>query len=154
MADLLTHYVSARVAGARIRDRAVAVLVPVGVCVPDLLGKPLGALPGLPDLVEVPSHTPLGMLLFCFALSLLFAPAIRARAFGALTGGALLHLLLDSMKDYLGSGAIFPLHPFSLAAFEMGLYRSEDVYYLLPANVAILAILWASSRRRPAPAFP
>ena len=148
MADLLTHYVSARVAGIPVRDRSVAALLTVGVLLPDVTGKPLGSLPGLPELVEVPSHTLPGLLLLCFALCLLFAPPIRARAFGALYAGSLVHLLLDAMKDYLGSGAIIPFHPFSLEAYEMGFYRSEDVFYLLPANLAVLALLGALERRR------
>ena len=148
MADLLTHYVSARLAGLRVRSRATATLFAAGVFLPDLLGKPLVFLPGTPPLLEVPSHTPFGLIFACGAVSLIFASGLRLRAFTALYLGSLLHVLLDLMKDYLGSGSVFLLHPFTLDTFELGLYRSEDVFYLLPVNVAILLILWAVRRYR------
>ena len=148
MADLLTHYVSARLAGVRIRDRATTTLMAMGVFLPDLIGKPLGHFPGTPYLAEVPSHTPFGLVFACGALCMLFAPSVRVRAFWALYAGSLLHLLVDLMKDYLGSGAVFIFHPFSLQIYELGFYRSEDVFYLLPVNLAILAILWVQGRKR------
>ncbi|HKS15928.1 MAG TPA: hypothetical protein VJU16_01300 [Planctomycetota bacterium] len=151
MADLLTHYVSARLAGIRIRDHTTTVLFAVGVFLPDLIGKPLNYF--LPYMAEIPSHTPFGLIFACGAVSLLFAESIRRRAFWTLYGGSLLHVLLDLMKDYLGSGSVFLLHPFSVESYELGFYRSEDVFYLLPANLAILAILWALGRRR-APSPP
>lgn len=146
MADLLTHYVSARVAGVGVRDRVSATLFATGVFLPDLIGKPLDAL--APYMAEVPSHTPLGLIFACGAVSMLFASSIRGRAFWALYLGSLLHVACDMMKDYLGDGGIFLLHPFTLETFELGLYRSEDVFYLLPANLGILAILWVWGRVR------
>ncbi|HTF57663.1 MAG TPA: metal-dependent hydrolase [Planctomycetota bacterium] len=151
MGDLLTHYVSARVTGVRIRDRATAMVFTLGVFLPDLLGKPLGHFQGLPDLVEVPTHSPLGLLLACGAACFLFAPAFRRRAFVALYAGSLLHVFLDLFKSYLGRGAVMLLHPFSLKGFELGFYRTEDVFYLLPANLGILALLWLAGLRRAKP---
>lgn len=148
MADLLTHYVSARIVGVKLRDRAVATLFALGVFLPDLIGKPIRYLPGSGYMTEIPSHTPFGLIFACGAISMLFASNLRVRAFWALYAGSLLHLLVDLMKDYLGSGAAFLLHPFSLETYELGLYRSEDVYYLLPANVAILIILWVMKSKR------
>ncbi len=148
MADLLTHYVSARVTGLGIRDRATATVFALGVFFPDLLGKPLGAMPFLPDLVEAPTHSLLGLLLACGAASFLFASDFRRRAFWALYAGSLLHVLADLLKTYLGRGAVMLLHPFSLQGFELGFYRTEDVFYLLPANLGILAILWVMGRKR------
>ena len=148
MADLLTHYVSARLVGVRLRDRTTLALFAAGVLFPDLISKPLGSIPGLPRWVETPSHSLTGLVFACLAVSMLFAAPIRARAFWALYLGSALHLILDSLKDYLGSGSVFLLHPFSLESFELRLYRSEDVYYLLPFNLAALALLWAGRRRR------
>ena len=147
MADLLTHYVSGRIAGVGIRTPVAATLYSLGVFLPDLI-KTLGTIPGTPYLMEVPSHTPLGLIFACTCLCLLFAPSIRWTAFWGLYLGSQTHLALDLMKDYLGSGSVFLLHPFSMESFEFRLYRSEDVFYFLPANLAILAILWAVGRRR------
>jgi hypothetical protein len=154
MGDLLTHYVSARVTGLGIRDRASAVLFAGGVFFPDLLGKPLNFFPGSPDMIDIPSHTPVGLLFACGALSLLFSASMRARAFLLLYAGSIVHVLGDLMKDYLGSGSIFLLHPFSLGTYELGFYRSEDVFFLLPFNLAILGLLWLLQRRRASPPPP
>jgi hypothetical protein len=148
VADLLTHYVSSRVAGLGIRDRATLTLFGVGVLLPDLLGKPLGELSGMPHLVAIPTHTPIGLIFACGALSMLFAAELRKRVFWAIYLGSLLHLLVDMMKDYLGRGAGVIFHPFSTRSYELGLYRSEDVFYLLPVNLGILAILWVLARKR------
>jgi len=148
MADLLTHYVSARVVGLGLRVRATAMVFTLGAFLPDLLGKPLGHLPGIPDLAEVPTHSLLGLLFACGAACFLFAPDFRRRAFLALYAGSLVHILGDVLKTYLGRGSVVLLHPFSLRSFEVGLYRSEDVFYLLPANLGILAILWIVGLRR------
>lgn len=152
MADLLTHYVTARVTGLRIRDRATATVFTLGVFLPDLLGKPLGMISSLPDLFEVPTHTPIGLVFACGAICFLFAPGFRRRAFWALYAGSLVHLLADLAKSYLGRGAVSLLHPFSTQGFELGLYRTEDVFYLFPINLAILAILWVRALRKPNPA--
>jgi hypothetical protein len=147
MADLLTHYVSGRIAGIGIRSRVTAAIFTSGVFLPDV-AKQIGTMPGMPYLVEIPSHTPFGVIFVAAGVSQLFAQPLRWTAFWALYFGSLMHLLLDLMKDYLGSGAVFLLHPFSSETFELGLYRSEDVFYLLPANLAILGILWVLGRRR------
>lgn len=148
MADLLTHYVSARIVGVGIRDRAMATLFALGVFLPDLVGKPIGHLPGIPHLAAAPSHSLVGLVFACGAVCLLFAPALRARAFAALYAGSVLHVFADLMKDYLGRGSVCLLHPFSTTAWEAGLYRSEDVFFLLPVNLAILGVLWLAGRRK------
>ena len=151
MADLLTHYVSARVVGVGIRDRATGTLFALGVFLPDLIGKPIGQLPGIPDLAAAPSHSLVGLVFACGAVCFLFAPGIRGRVFAALYAGSVLHVLADLMKDYMGRGSVCLLHPFSTTAWEAGLYRSEDVFHLLPINLAILAVLWIVGRRRGRP---
>jgi membrane-bound metal-dependent hydrolase YbcI (DUF457 family) len=148
MADLLTHYVSARVVGVGLRDRATAALFALGVFLPDLIGKPIGHLPGVPDLAAAPSHSLFGLVFACGAICFLFAPVLRARAFVALYAGSVLHVFADLMKDYLGRGSVCLLHPFSTRAWEVGLYRSEDVFILLPGNLAILGLFWLVGRRK------
>lgn len=147
MADLLTHYATGRLAGLGFHPTH-ALLLGVGALVPDLVGKPLGAMPFLPDLVETPSHTVAGLALVSWALALLFADGLRRRAFLLLYGGALLHVAVDGLKDYLGRGAIVAFHPVSLGAWECGCYRSEDVFVFIPANLGILLLAWIAGRSR------
>lgn len=153
MADLLTHYATGRLVGLGIHPRH-ALLLGVGALVPDLLGKPLGALPFLPDSIEAPSHSLPGLFFACWGLSLLFAEGTRSRAFALFLGGSLLHVAVDGLKDYLGRGAIVPFHPLWLGAWECGCYRTEDVFLFIPADLGILLLAWiaGSARRTPAPA--
>ncbi len=147
MADLLTHYVSGRLAGAWLRDPRSALLLGLGALVPDLVGKPLGLPPFAPDLVSTPSHTVAGLVFACWGLALLFEEGARRRAFALLYAGSLLHVALDALKDYLGRGAVIPAHPFWLHAWEGGCYRSEDVLVFLPGDVGALLLLWILGRR-------
>lgn len=147
MADLLTHYVSARVCGYPIGNRAMAATFVLGVFLPDLISKPLSFPDFMPDFVTAPSHSVTGLALASWAMSLLFAPSFRGRAFLSTYAGSLLHVATDLLKDYLGRGAQTPFHPWTLESFEMGLYQSEDALILLPVNLAVLTILWAVERR-------
>jgi len=103
MADLLVHAASAYVAARPLRDHRLRSIVYVGVCLPDLLYKGLLYFGGAPNYLCEPTHSPLGLLPFCYALSLFFEEAWRKRAFGAMLGGAYLHLLFDLGKNYVGS---------------------------------------------------
>ena len=141
MADLLVHAASAYVAAAPLRDDRLRAIVYAGVCLPDLLYKSLLYLGGAPNALCEPTHSPLGLVPFCYALALLFEESWRKRAFGAMLGGAYLHLLLDLGKNYVGSGVILWAFPFSMDAVELGWYASEDsVHLMLPALAVIVLV--------------
>jgi len=141
MADLLVHAASAYVAARPLRDHRLRSIVYVGVCLPDLLYKGLLYLGGAPNYLCEPTHSPLGLLPFCYAISLFFEEAWRKRAFGAMLGGAYLHLLLDLGKNYVGSGVILWAFPFSMEAVELGWYASEDSIYLMLPALAVIALV-------------
>ena len=146
MADLLVHFASGFVAARPLRDGRLRSLIYVGVCLPDLLFKSLLYLGGAPPTLCETTHTPLGLVVFCYALSLLFEEEWRRRAFGALLGGAYLHLLFDLAKTYVGSGVILWAFPFSMEAVELGWYANEDsVYFMLPA-LGVIALIELGSR--------
>ena len=156
MADLLVHAASALVAAQPLRDGRVRAIVYLGVCLPDLLYKSLLYLGGAPNYLCEPTHSPLGLLPFCYVLSLLFEEEWRKRAFGALLGGAYLHLLFDLAKNYVGSGVILWAFPFSMDAVELGWYASEDSIYLMLPALGVIALVEIVSRlvrrpRRPSP---
>ena len=154
MADLLVHAASAFAAGRPLRDGRVRSLLYLGVCLPDLLYKGLLYVGGAPTWLCEPTHSPLGLVVFCYAAALLFEEDWRKRAFAALLGGAYLHVLVDLGKNYMGSGVILWAFPFSMEAVELGWYYPEDtVYLMLPALGLILlvdGIARALSARRPA----
>jgi hypothetical protein len=164
MADALVHVASAAVAGLPLRDPRVRALLYVGVCLPDILYKSLLYLFGAPTWVCEPTHSPLGLVPWCFAAALLFEERWRARAFGALLGGSWLHLLADLGKDYLGTGVIPWAFPFSMDLVELGLYAPDEMAgMLLPAAAALAAALLISRAFRggrpsagsgPAPSSP
>jgi hypothetical protein len=83
------------------------------------------------------------------ALAMLFAEEFRFKAFATLLLGQLLHLAVDSGKATLEAGSCFLLHPFSLEAFDMGLYSTQDVFWFLPGNLLVLLLIrWISKRAR------
>ena len=156
MADLLVHAASALVAAQPLRDGRVRAIVYLGVCLPDLLYKSLLYLGGAPNYLCEPTHSPLGLLPFCYVFSMLFEEEWRKRAFGAMLGGAYLHLLFDLAKSYVGSGVILWAFPFSMEAVELGWYASEDSVYLMLPALGVIALVGIVSRlvrrpRRPSP---
>ncbi len=152
MADLAVHVASAVVAGRPLRDGRLRAILYVGVCLPDLIYKGLFYLGGASNWVCEPSHSPLGLVPWCYAAALLFEEEWRKRAFGALLGGSYLHVLLDLGKNYIGAGVIPWAFPFSMETVELGWYYGEDsIFWTLPALALILLLTWRRvSGRRPA----
>lgn len=146
MADLLVHFASAFAAGRPLRDGRLRSIVYVGVCLPDLLYKGFLYFAGSPNWLAEPTHSPLGLAVFCYAAALLFEEEWRKRAFGALLGGAYLHVLFDLGKNYMGSGVIVWAFPFSMQTVELGWYYPEDSVYLMLPSLALIGILEAATR--------
>lgn len=151
MADLLTHYVSARLPGGFLADPAARSTLVLGVFLPDLAKEALGVLPGLSEFAIVPSHSALGLFCLSYALSMFFAEDFRRKAFVTLFVGSAIHVAVDTLKDGLGAGVCLPWHPFSLQGVEVGLYHNENILWFLPGNAALLLLIrWASKRAKSA----
>lgn len=148
MPDLLTHWAAAAVPATALRDRRLQALLVLGTFLPDLGSKGLHHVARAPVYFDDPTHSFAGLLLLCYGACLLLEPALRKGGFAALYAGAALHLLLDLAKDNLGGGGMRLLLPFSLAEFELGLIRSENVVYLLPLDVLVLLACFLVDRRR------
>jgi membrane-bound metal-dependent hydrolase YbcI (DUF457 family) len=158
MADLLVHVASSFAVGRPLRDGRLRAILYLGVCLPDVLYKTLLYLGNAPSWLCEPTHSPLGLLPFCYVGALLFEEAWRKRAFAALLAGGWLHLLVDLGKNYLGSGVICWAFPFSMRRVELGWYNTEDtVRFMLPA-LAVMGVVELLFRRRrtsaPTPASP
>ncbi len=148
MPDLFTHYASARLPAAFLRDRRIAALVVIGTFLPDLAAKGLYWLTRSPEPWAVPTHSLPGLLVLSYLAALFLEERLRGRAFAALTAGAFLHVAVDILKGYLGVGAARLLFPFSLRGTELGLIKSEDVLWLLPIDALLVLAAWAIERRR------
>jgi hypothetical protein len=154
VADLLVHAASAFAAGRPLRDGRLRSLLYVGVCLPDLIYKSLLYVGGAPNWLCEPSHSPLALLVFCYAAALLFEEDWRKRAFAGLLGGAYLHVLFDLGKNYMGSGVILWAFPFSMETVELGWYYPEDTVYATFPALGVILLLLLLTRGRRAPAHP
>ncbi len=146
MADLLVHFASAFAAGRPLRDGRLRSILYVGVCLPDMLYKSLLYLGGAPTWLCEPTHSPLGLLPWCYAAALLFEESWRKRAFLALLFGSYLHLVFDLAKSYLGSGVIPWAFPFSMRTVELGWYNPEDTVYLMIPSAVLIALVELAGR--------
>ncbi len=151
MADLLTHFVSARLPGGFVGDPCARTTLVLGVFLPDLVSKSMEAVPWMPYLSWAPSHSVLGVACTSMIAAMLFAEDFRFKAFSTIFFGQLLHLALDIGKQSLGAGTCFLLHPFLLDAYDLGLYSTQDVFWFLPGNIlALLVIRWLSKKAQKA----
>ena len=142
MADLVSHVACGLIVKGATRGPltsamiAGTILPDIGARVPALGFSALGKLG-----IEIPTtfsyifealHMPLGLLLACYLISLVFVVEQRRTAFLNLLGGAGLHLALDLAQHHLGVGYLL-LFPFSTADFEFGWIGTEATVYAAPA---------------------
>ena len=150
MADLVTHVAAGVLLKAVTSRTHVAVFV-AGTMLPDLLSRlPSMICSAARVVIDVPSlliygwdplHTPAGMLLSAYAISLLFVAEQRVGVFWNLLGGMMLHMVIDLLQSHLGVG--YPLlFPFSTRAFELGLIGSEATVPLALPLALLAAWVW------------
>ncbi len=146
MPELLTHLAAARLPAVFLRRRWVQALFVFGTFMPDIASKGFQVVTSSHFHFTVPTHSLLGVIVLSYLASLFIEERGRGAAFGALAAGALLHVGVDLLKDNLGSGAAFLLHPFSTASTELGLIHPYELT-LLPFDAALLVALWLVERR-------
>ena len=114
-----------------------------GTVLPDILTRPWYII--FPETYEwtLPFHTPLGMLLTCILISLLFAPSLRRRVFINLTAGAFFHFVLDSFQKTL-TGNDYWLFPFSWRSYGLGIAWADEVMDLLPVWIGLALLMEGS----------
>ena len=148
MADLLVHFATGFAGGRLLRDGRSRAILYMGVCFPDFLYKALLYVAGSTTWVCEPSHTQLGLAVFCYAAALLFEEPWRKRAFGLLLAGSYLHLLIDLGKNYQGMGVILWAFPFSMDAVELGWYYPEETLYFMAPALLLAGLIELASRIR------
>jgi len=147
MPDLLTHYAAARIPGSLLRDRRIQAIFIFGTFLPDLAAKGLYWILHAPEDFDTPTHSIPGLLALSYLAALFVEERIRKPAFAALLGGGIVHVAVDLIKDNQGAGSAYLFHPFSTAGVEIGWINPENVIYLVPLDLAILAALWAWERK-------
>jgi hypothetical protein len=148
VADLFTHFVVARAPGVLVRDRHLVALLAIGTFLPDLAAKGLYWILQSGDYFGIGSHSILGVVLLSYLACLFVEEPLRRSGFVMLLLGGLIHLVVDMAKDNFGSGAVFPLLPFSAAPVEWGWIQSENVIFLVPIDAVMLAGILLYERRR------
>lgn len=138
MADLLSHYTVGHIGGKFLKaeDR---IFVYIGCVIPDLVYKLFLYGTGSSTLFCDPSHSPIVLVLISYVLAMLFEESIRKKALVLILIGSYTHVLLDLGKDYLGSGVVPLLFPFSLKRVELGLYENHDSIYFMILCLALIA---------------
>ncbi|MBI2899106.1 MAG: hypothetical protein HYY17_02910 [Planctomycetes bacterium] len=148
MADLVTHYLTARIPAARL-SRPIQAAFVVGALLPDVVGKFLDRALQTSMRFDVPSHTVLGLALYAYAACFLFEERVRRGAWLALWLGGLLHVFVDLLKDTMGSASsAFFLFPFTARSFELGLYEPLHAVWSVPVAVVFAASWEWFARRR------
>jgi len=150
--DPLTHVCIAYLAGRAVRLRRGLAAFLIGTLLPDVLTSvPTTVLGGY--WFWAPAHTPVGVLVWGYAASLLFRREDRRLAFACLVAGGWLAVALDVLQDHI-SGGYMLLFPFSWAEYELHLIGPEAslswLPFLVPAAV-LVALLDRLGRRRGSP---
>ena len=124
----------------------------VGTCLPDLVHKGMNVLLRIPPEYALPAHTPIGILALSLLLCFVFVEDERRGAFIGLLAGGLLHILLDSLKSYLGLGGTVTGFPFSWEMHGFPLYQPENGIYATGPVVAVAVLVeMVLVRRRRSP---
>lgn len=157
MPDLITHVAISHLV-KRPWDRAhpgpntlaFRILFYFGTILPDIFSRALNI--SFPSTLKwtLALHTPAGTLLCCVILALLFEPSIRKSAFLNLTGGAVLHYLLDTFQ-YAATPVFFWGFPFSWADSSLHIVDAGDIVLFSPVwvfCVFLMEIVFCLLRRR------
>jgi len=158
MPDLISHiafsHITTRIFEFKSKSRfgiQSRILIYLGTILPDLLTRPIYIIfPETSDWI-IPFHTPIGSLITCGLISLLFIPSFRLKAFFLISFGTVLHFFLDSFQRHLTGGNLF-LFPFSWKRVEFGLVWSDQTILFIPLwlllVIAVETIFFAIKKSR------
>ena len=162
MPDLLSHallgHAIHRIRGDGRAEPGAYTLVMAGSLLPDLVSwlpmnvylklEALLDLPSEPERYFPPMHAPLLTLLWCLLLALLFVPALRRRALGALLCGAAGHVGLDLLQHKYDGGYLV-LYPFDLDRYQVGLVSQDDWPLWIALTGLLCTLISYHGRHRP-----
>lgn len=150
MPDLITHAAGAYLARRGFGLTGYAVLLYLGVMLPDLLSRPLHILFPRYTWAAAAFHSPAGVFLACWLIALFFREDQRRRVFCFLFGGGMLHELMDLGQKHLVGGYRW-FFPFSKKEFSLGFFWPEDSVRVLPYTIILVLIVYLLGylRRKP-----
>ena len=155
MPELITHIAGAYLVKKGFRITKFLAFFYLGAMLPDLVSRPLHIIWPQTLLASQAFHSPMGVFLICWLISLFFREDQRKTIFFLLLSGSILHLLMDAGQMHLIGGYIW-FFPFSMKTFSTGLFWPEDSIRVLPYTVIIVLIVygfskWREGRRKEVP---
>jgi hypothetical protein len=145
--DLVTHLASGYLAALPFwKHERERLLLLAGTLLPDLATRPLNILAPQAERFTEPLHTPVGYAVLCWLCAQAFDER-RARAFGALFLGGLLHFALDALQRHVADGYTW-LFPFSWATYSSGLFWPEQCLAWVPLWALLIAAIELAARAR------
>jgi len=143
MPDLLTHTAVVGLLARGARRRADLVLLLVGTLLPDVVGRPLMLVPGMPMFHDVPSHALAMQPLYAWAAGAFLAPAVRVRGRRLMLAGALVHLLLDGLQSHVGAWfTYYFFFPVSWHHTSAGFVHPSCTVVAAPVLAAAALLAW------------
>lgn len=143
MPDLLTHYAVLALLARRARAAADVTLLLVGTALPDLAGRPLMLVPGVPTFHDVPSHALAMQPLYAFAVGAFLVPRWRVRGRRLLLAGALVHLVLDACQSHVGEWfTYYFFFPFTWHHTAAGFVHPSCTVMGAPWLAALALLAW------------
>lgn len=112
----------------------------LGTILPDILTRPLYIVFPATFNWTYPFHTLLGMGLIILIISQLFNSGIQKRVFINLTGGTVLHFIVDALQVQM-HGNNFWLFPFSWKNFNYGITTAGKMIEYIPFWILAIIIL-------------
>ena len=143
MPDLLTHYAALALLARRARAAADVTLLLAGTALPDLVGRPLLLVPGMPVFHDVPSHALAMQPLYAWAAGAFLVPRWRARGRRLLLAGALVHLVLDALQSHVGEWFTYYFYfPFTWHHSSAGFMHPSCTVVGAPVLAALALLAW------------
>ena len=84
-----------------------------------------------------PTHSPIFMLIYFYAISMLFHQKERPFLITGCLIGMIIHLLLDLFQINLGGSYYMPFFPLSFHRVTFGLYETEASIFWLPVTILL-----------------
>lgn len=146
MPDLATHLLAQTTLNQLPRLRKIVPFTLFGAVAPDLMKGFSRWMPPPERWFLYPFHSPVFMIVFFYAISLLFHESERKYVLGGGFIGMVIHLALDLCQVNLGGGYYMPFFPFSFHRISFGLFATEETLHWLPLTL-VIAVAAVVSRR-------
>lgn len=147
MPDLISHIAGAYLVKKGLRVTEYLVLFYLGAILPDLVSRPFHIIMPRTLFAVQAFHSPLGIFLICWLISLCFRIDQRKKVFLLLLSGCFVHLIMDLGQKHLIGGYIW-LFPFSMDTYSFGLFWPEDSIKFLPYTIIIILLVYGLEKRK------